>query len=326
MKRDTFKIIISLIILIIVFLATSVLINSFLLPILPTILQSWVSTITGSFIVTITVFAGLSQITGITLKSIFSRVRPREKQDINSLQGAITLDASYKGKIEWKGDILQGGSTKIVLDQPKDIGSRYRAETFEKLISAIQNSLHEDNSRLPYVLTVCMDLCALLEMTEYEQWINIELNGFKDFLAFQKSFRNDGEYIKWMKRFGDHRFIKTYLKASYFSIEKQQQVLDTLPHRDVFVTFPIAQVIRDIQRYRERGIPELSVPLRSLGKESIDEVQEIINRLSPGMQVPHDLEVFSLVSSLEGILDGVRNNVSVLLQDARKHHQRDKSI
>jgi membrane protein implicated in regulation of membrane protease activity len=321
MKKDIFKIILSSIILIIVFVAAAVLINTFLLPILPKALQSWVSTVTGSLFVTITVFAGLSQITGLTLKNIFLRVQSKSRHNNDSLQGAIILDASYKGEIKLEGDILQNGSTKIVLEQSKIIDSKYRNETIERLISTIQDSLYEDNSRLPYVLSICLDLCAQVGMTEYDQWINNELNGYKDFLAFQKSFPSETDYINWMKRFGDHRFIKAYIKVSFFSVERQRRVLDTLPHRDIFVAYSLAQIIRDLQRYRERGIPELSVSLQSLGQISVDEVQETINQLSPGMQVPHDLEVFSSVTSLEGILDGVRNKICALILDARKKCQ-----
>lgn len=321
-KTNSFKIVLLAILSIVVFATAAFLIRAFLIPLLPDPWQIELTWIAASILATVAILSGLAQFTGLSLRYLLS---PRESAYQASqkeiTQGAVIVSESTGGKIEWTGDIIQDGSTKIVLSRAEALDTRptTKPARADSLISDIQSTLYEDSSRLPYVLALCLDLCEPSGLSEeYDMWLRKELNGYDDYQGFQRSFESENNFEEWMNKWADHRFVKSYLKMEYYSSERNRYEISTLPHTGIFVAFPVAQIARAIQGARERGDHEFSVLLLSLGQEHFDELQAFVDKLSPKVILPADLQVFYSVSGLEKVLDGVRNIVLSLLRDVRR--------
>lgn len=315
-KRGFFKAIAVAAFAIVLFVVSAVLAKYILLPLLPTHWQTDVVWIGSAILATIGVLAGLAELTGYSLKDFFgSETQPPLQQE--STTGAVALSGDMQGKIE-TGDILQGGGTKIVVKQADSPESSFKASDVEKLIEDIQSSLYGDNSRLPYVLTLCLDLCERLGLSgEYDEWIRKELTGYKDYEGFRNSFNNEREFEDWMQRWAAHRLVQPYIKFAYRSQESGRMVIDTLPLNELLIAFPVAEINRTIQGAREDGVQEIAHYLRDVDQREFEKVQSSVASVMPGANISSDLQVFYKVSDLERTLDGTRSIVLLLLSEAR---------
>jgi hypothetical protein len=233
---------------------------------------------------------------------------------------AVLLNADASGKIDWSGDILHS-STKIVIDQAAvpETQEANRAGYIEGLIRDIQSTLYDEHSRLPYVLTLCLDLCDRVGLSEkYGKWIRAELSGYGgDYKEFQSQFDDEEQFECWMQEWASHRLITPYIKgANYIRGRIQPQILE-LPVQQMLIGLPVARVVRDVESAKMTGSQEFSIPLLSLGQERFVELQSFIEEVAPGSVLPSDLRVFYKVTALERVLDGVRSTALSLLSDAR---------
>jgi len=82
------------------------------------------------------------------------------------------------------------------------------------LINDIQRDLYGDDDKLPYVLTLCVDLCHHLDPSgDYVEWLKRELSGFENREELTKVLGgSDDKFDDWMKRWVSHRLVKTYVK------------------------------------------------------------------------------------------------------------------
>lgn len=315
-KKGFFKAIAVAASAIVLFVVSAVLAKYVLLPLLPTHWQKDLVWIGSAVLATIGILAGLAQLTGYSLKDLSgSETQPPLQQE--STTGAIVLSGDMQAKIE-TGDIFQGGSTKIVVEQADLPESSFKTDGVEKLIEDIQSSLYDDSSRLPYVLTLCLDLCERLGLSgEYGEWIRRELTGYKDYEGFHNSFNNEEEFEDWMQRWAAHRFVQPYIKFEYRSQESGRMVIDTLPLNELtIIVFPVDEINRTIQGARESGVQEIAYYLRDFERE-FEKVQSTVASVKPGANIPSDLQLFYKVSDLERTLDGTRGIVLLLLSKAR---------
>jgi hypothetical protein len=298
------------------FVLSAVLAKYVLLPLLPTHWQTDLAWIGSAVLATIGILAGLAELTGYSLKDFFgSETQPPLQQE--STTGAVVLSGDMQGKIE-TGDIFQDDSTKIVVEQAYSPESLFKTDGVEKLIEDIQSSLYGDNSRLPYVLTLCLDLCERLALSgKYGEWIRRELTGYKDYEGFQNSFNNEDEFEDWMQRWATHRLVQPYIKFAYRSKESGRMVIDKLPLNEILIAFPVAEINRTIQGAREGGVQEIAYYLRDVDQRLFEKVQSTVAIVKPGVNIPSDLQLFYKVSDLERALDGIRGIVLLLLSEAR---------
>ena len=320
-EKKVNKVIFALIFSVLLFVILAFLSKYFLLPMLPEPWQNnliWLGTATVG---TIAILSGLAQLTGYSLKDLFSSPKPTlPPSQTKDSQGEVILNVGAYGRIDRIGDILQSNSTKIVVSSTDVLGSPRSSKTanVENLIKDIQSALYEDNSRLPYVLTLCLDLCSQVNLSEkYDQWLKIELNGYKNYQEFRGKFDNEIQFENWMQTWAPHRLIEPYVKFAYRS-ETGRPILDKLPLQKILVAFPVAEVARHIQNARDSNNTEFSLLLRQLSTEHFDELKGFVAQLSPQLEVSPDLQVFYTVSNLEQILNGVRSIVLSLLRDARQ--------
>ena len=191
------------------------------------------------------------------------------------------------------------------------------AAHIDGLIRDIQVALY-DNERLPYVLTLCLDLCDRVGLCEkYGRWLRSELSGYRDYEELQNEFDDQEQFGAWIENWASHRLIRPYVKALDYSPERMSPEILPLPVNEMLIAFPVAQIARMIEDARDSNRQEFSYTLVSLGQQHFDRLKSVVDELSPGTQVPPDLQVFYTVSDLEQVLDGVRNTVLSLLSDAR---------
>ena len=303
----------------VLFVIASALIKYFILPLLPTHWQKDLVWIGGAALATVGILAGLAELTGYSLKDLFtSEDRSPQSFQQENTTGAVVLSEDMRGKIE-TGDILQGGSTKIIVEQAGTREVASGVSGVEGLIDDIQSSLYDDHSHLSYVLTLCLDLCGRrLGLSEkYGEWLRKELTGYKDYQGFQSSFGNEDKFEDWIQKWAAHRLVRPYVKFIYRSQESGRMVTDKLPFNELFIAFPVAEMSRTIQDARQSGTQEIAYDLRNVDQGGFKKIQDTFAREMPGTNVPHDLQLFYKVSDLERALDGVRGIVVSLLTEAR---------
>jgi hypothetical protein len=233
---------------------------------------------------------------------------------------AIVISASDHAQVDWGGDVLQPGSTKTVIERVFPLEGPGMTETIETegLIKDIQSDLYSDNSRLPYVLTLCLDLCDRTGLTnEYGKWLRKELNGYRDYQRFRSEFDNEDQFTAWMERWAAHRMVEPYVKAATPSSGWGGYEIVNLPIRESFIPFSVAELARMV-RGGSDGNQEFSMPLLSLSRDYFAQLKDILAERHPGTELPSDTRVFYNVSQLEQILDRVRNIVLSLLSDVRQ--------
>jgi nucleoside phosphorylase len=187
----------------------------------------------------------------------------------------------------------------------------------ESLRAQIQERLYKENGSLPNVLTLCMDLVRQVgNLGEYEVWLRKELNGFDDYDHFKDSFDDPNQFAAWMQKWATHRMIDTYLKMRYRPTSQLGPEIQKLPFKKVFITHPINGIVSLIETAKVDQRDEMSVLLRDLGSDFFAAAQKSAETLSPGMAIPHDLQLFYRVSELDRILNGVREKILALLGEA----------
>ena len=231
----------------------------------------------------VSVLAGASQFTGYNLKELIS-------------------PAAASGPERHGSGLLTGGAVDI-------------------LVKEIQKSLYGDDNQLPYVLTLCIDLCHRLGLPrDYLEWLGRELNGFEDMETLAKVLGGgDADNLdEWMKSWASHRFVKTYVKMQYISADTKLPVMDELPYERIFMAQSLAQIIemkRECSAWNSTG--EIGVPLAKLGKDKFEVLKAFVASSDVQMRVPDDIQVFFTVGALKVLLTGVRKQVLSLLGVAR---------
>ena len=322
-KKKLFKVISLLIFAILLFVTLAYLSEYILLPMLPKPWQTDLVWLGSAIFGTIVILSGLAQFTGYSLKDIFSSTEelPQSHQNQDSQN---ILNVGTHGKIGQIGDILQGNSTKIVIDSADMINNQKGGKVVdvENLIRDVQSALYDDNSRLPYVLALALDLCDQTGLSEeYGKWLKMELSGYRNYEHyddFQDEFDNEEQFEAWMDRWAKHRLIEPFVKVRYNSIEQRRFVVDTLPLSKIFLAIPVPEIARKIQAARDNGAEEFHLPLRDLGQDGFAAIEKYAASLSPGFKIPPDLPAFYTVSDLENILNGTRDIVLSLLSAARQ--------
>jgi hypothetical protein len=232
--------------------------------------------------VTITILAGLAQILGVGLVDLFRVNAPLQK-----------------------AEILRSRDTT--------------ARSVERLIQEIQSNLYDDD-KLPYVLTLCNDLCNLTGLSEkYGKWLRLELADCADFDRFRDEFGDAEAFNTWMNQWAPYRMIQTHIKFQYRSAESGHNVIDSLPYRSLIVGYSIPELVKKIRSAQERHITELAVPLRNLSQDYYSELQSFLaeNPVAK-LEMPRDVAVFFRVADLKKILVGIRKIVLSLLDDVRQ--------
>ncbi|MBP7687467.1 MAG: hypothetical protein KA765_06160 [Thermoflexales bacterium] len=183
----------------IVVLFTSIVLVSVLkyviFPLIDQNLQSDLLWVGGTFIILAGLFAALVQVSGYSIRDFFSfQPYTSEKQDLG--QSAIRLAEETPNP-----------------EQSKNINR----DRTEKLIDAIQTFLYSDDSRLPHILALGIDLCDTLGLSdEYGEWLRRELNGYPDDMnTFMKKFANEKQYADWMGKWASYRFVEMYTKFEF---------------------------------------------------------------------------------------------------------------
>ena len=303
---------------IVLFVVLAVLAKYLLLPLLPVHWQRDLVWVGSAALATIGILAGLAELTGYSLKDLFgSETQPPLLLQQESTTGPIVLSRGMQGKIE-TGDILQGGSTKIAVEQADLPESAFKTGGVERLIEDVQSSLYSDNSRLPYALTLCLELCERLGLSgKYGEWLRRELTGYKDYEGFRNSFNHEEKFEDWMQRWAAHRLVQPYIKFAYRSQESGRMVIDKLPLNKLLIAFPVAEIDRTIQDARKSGTQEIAYYLRDVDQREFEKVQSTVAGVMPGANIPSDLQLFYKVSDLERILDGTRGIVLSLLAEVR---------
>ncbi|MCI0558414.1 MAG: hypothetical protein MN733_07955 [Nitrososphaera sp.] len=226
-----------------------------------------------------------------------------------------------RGTLAWHGDVFQEGSTKIAVNNSLELSGQPKSEVtlIETLIRDIQKSLYGDDTQLPYVLTLSIDLCERIGLSDkYVTWLTKELTGYEDYDSFQRQFDNEELFEAWMENWAPYRLVRPYVKFQYLSQETGQLVIDKWRFVPFIIAHPIAEVVRKIHAARDRGVREFSMPLRNV-PEYYAQVVSFAAEAPIGLEIPPDLEVFHDVSDLEKILNGVRERILWLLRDARQH-------
>ena len=133
--NKTAKVILFTVIVIGVFVLLVFSINYFVLPLLPENFQNKVTSLVGSGVITITLFASLAQITGISIKDLISK--GNKSLDNNMTQ----VDGTHKAKGE--GVVTGLDIQKPVIIKP---GTKSTAEGKGTITATrISNSREEDN-------------------------------------------------------------------------------------------------------------------------------------------------------------------------------------
>jgi hypothetical protein len=183
----------------------------------------------------------------------------------------------------------------------------------------IQADLYGEDSRLPYILTLCLDLCDRVGLSEkYERWLRLELNGYPDYQGFQDGFSDPEAFVAWMDSWASHRMIKTYVKILVPEYEGQRPTINDFSYGEIFVAHSLAGIARMIREADQSPAQELSVPFRKASPEHYAEFMSFLKEQIPGLHVPSDLFLFYSGASLKEILDGVRDKVLSLLSEARQ--------
>jgi len=236
-------------------------------------------------------------------------------------QIGVVIRAETAGKIDWGGDVLQDDSTKVVIERVAVLEDQSISATgnVEKLINDIQPALYGDDSRLPYVLTLCLDLCERVGLSsKYETWLRKELNGFGNYQGFQGEFEDEHSFEAWMQEWASHRLLETYIKVWNRPPGRARGKTWDFPYEKVFVVYSVAEIARMIQIKKESGEQEFSISLLSLGTERFADLRASVAEMLPEAEIPPDLQVFFNISGLEKCLNGVRDKVLSLLSEVRR--------
>jgi hypothetical protein len=312
---------------IIIFTIIAIIVKYILLPLFPSNLQTDLALFGGSLVTTITITAAIAQLTGFNLKDFFTRNKNKSTRagiESNPANEGIVITAKEHGQLQINRDILQKGSTKIVIGQSEleEDHKSFPITKIEILIKDIQSKLYGDITQLPYVLTLSLDLCNQLQMGEdYNKWLLMELGGIENYQHFKDEFKSDRLFETWMDKWASHRFIPTHIKFAYRAAESGRYAIDELKYKEIFVAFPVSKIIRDIQMIKDSPSQEYSIELRTLGGDYFIELKKIVKETLQINEIPSDLKVFYNVSALEKILDEVRKKILLLISDARKKMQ-----
>ena len=223
-----------------------------------------------------------------------------------------------QGQINWDGDILQKGSTKIVLNAKDDGSDKNKSKIKEQLISEIQRNLYDD-SKLSYVLTLCIDLCNLVGLSKkYGKWLGLELVDHIDIEKFRTEFKSEEQFSSWWEKWASYRLVETYIKYGYRSAETGRYEIDTLPFKKIIIGYSVSEIINKIQDSKERQIVEISTLMRNLSEDYYSELLTSIKKLPVEFEVQRDVEIHFKVSELLKIPSGIREKVLSLLNDVRQ--------
>jgi hypothetical protein len=114
----------------------------------------WVATTAG---LALTILASFSELTGVTLKDLFGSTESLQlSARQTSTQGKVAVSASDQGTIDWHGDVLQDGSTKIV-NLPQEVAEGPTYEPAGLAFASISlhtiphwREFHEPSSPYPF--------------------------------------------------------------------------------------------------------------------------------------------------------------------------------
>ncbi len=307
--KSVIKVFIVTMVVVIVFSLLAVLTKWLLIPRLPKEWQSDTVWIISTLITSITVLASIAQFSGFSLKDFFSKSTDNASS-AQKIKGSVVFK-SDNGDIDFKGDILQDKSTKIVIERATVVAGLEKGDNLGNLTRDIRANLYKDNNLLPYVLTLCLELCERKAISDsFREWIERELNGYDEYEKFKATFKHEEQFEKWMKKWASHRHIESYIKASFPSKDKRYLEIRGIPYGEMFVAFPIAQIVRMLNDTKENV--EFSIQLDTLGKERIHDLRNYFAKYS-GVDIPPDLLIFYRATELEKVLNGVREKVLNLL-------------
>lgn len=265
----------------------------FLFPSLEQNLQAYLLSLVGAVVLVLAILANLAQITGYSVRDLFS--------SSSNMQSA---------RVE-----KPVGKTEAMV-KPARATNNERAVY---LINEIQTSLYGDNSQLPKVLTLCLDLCDTVGLSdEYGEWLRRELNGFQNIEEFKKKFPDHDQYEEWMDKWMIHRQVDAYIKFTYRSAETGRQEIKNLPIPKFFVVWSIAYIIDTLKDAKDKGVGEMAFVLREVAPD-IFEKMRVENKKAPwNIDTPYDLQAFMNFAGFNRILNDVRERILVLLSRARQ--------
>ena len=314
-----------------VFVAALFVLANFVLPILPEEQQTALVQYGSAVITAIAVLAALAQVTGFSLKDLFKAPHtPHPLDDPDRIAPAssgistmLSMQADHYGSISIAGDVLQHGSTKMLIGGQPEISPTHPRKTVdvEWTIREIQAKLYSKNAELPYILTLCLDLCATLGINDDNvTWLEKELSGFRNYAQLQSSFDDVAHFDAWMEKWASHRLVATYMKFRYRSSDRGGQfVLDDLPFERIFVAYRLNELVSLIEQARNNRAEEVFFPLQNFPEETLQSLSELVSKHFGGSQIPPDLQVFIRLQQLERILEGTRDKILGLLRLVREH-------
>lgn len=181
-----------------------------------------------------------------------------------------------------------------------------------KLIDAIRSDLYGSDSRLPGAVSQAAALCDRLGLDEYRVWIRKELAGFGNYDQPENELGTDEAVKPWIDRWASHRLIKTYFKVRFLN-QRGSSEMDEWPYEHIFVSKPLQMVIEEVTGAKTNHSDELSIQLVRVDRNRLLQVRATLAEISPGMEVPSDLQLFCRLAEYEKILFGVRDEISELL-------------
>lgn len=190
-----------------------------------------------------------------------------------------------------------------------------------ELIRAIRSDLYGNDSRLPDTLSQTLELCDRFGFDDHRVWIRKELAGFGGYQQLETEFGSGREVESWMNRWASYRLIETYFKVRFMN-ERGSYDIDEWPYERIFVATPLQKIIEEIQGAKSNHADELYIQLVRLDRGRLTQLRSRLAKISPGMEVPDDLQLFTRLAEYEKILFGVRDRVSELLTQASSRQPR----
>lgn len=167
------------------------LINYLLYPRLLDVWKTYLISFASSLGISLALLSSLAQITGYSIKEMFSN-----------------LPSGNSGK---QDDFIQRSKKRKT--------TSVHSDEIIKIMDELQASLYSDNNKLPMVLTKCLALAELTNLSQADkEWVSRELNGY------QYLFYQDRE-VKYLKdgvdALANHRLIEPHIKMQFFDAETQ---------------------------------------------------------------------------------------------------------
>lgn len=287
-KPSAFLVLLVALLFLIIFTCGIYLIDYLLYPRMLDVWKTYLISITGSLGISLAILSGLAQITGYSIKDLFSPPIPSNQENEDN----------------------------TMMEVKKQTRTTIHSDEIKNIIDEVQSILYSDNQKMPVVLTKCLILAELVNLhQEDKEWLSRELNGYQ-YLTEQYS---ESKYLRdGVELSASHRIIEPYIKMQYVDAETHLPEIMTLPVQKVFISYPISQIIEEIRSAKENNQPEIFYSLAKLDKHALLQVRNFFSEYFRQPQSSRDLVAYIRVSDYEGIVNKVRLKVLDLLTQARK--------